>query len=159
MPSPAVVDNHRMIDHIEVPVVIAVGPCTTAVELSAWSREQLTCEAVGITMVVTAIVGTGIVVLVGVAVDYLIITAIGVSWVELWRSANGERLCFLNLPVLEHTYLQACIVVPAEDTTLNDVIRAFHLHAVVLSVLQHQAVESPVVGQVVDIDTTSHLEC
>ncbi len=38
MPSPAVVDDHRVIDHIEVPVVIAVGPGTATVELGAGTQ-------------------------------------------------------------------------------------------------------------------------
>ena len=162
VPGPAVVDDNGVVDHVEVPVVVAVSPCTASVELRSGTGKQLAGETVGIAaafaVALSSLVVAGVVVLVGVAVDDLVVAAIGVAWIELRRATDGERLGLLDAEVLEHAYLQARVVVPAEDATLDDVVRALHLHAVVLGVLEHQSVESPVVCQVVDVDATGHLE-
>jgi hypothetical protein len=82
MPSPAVVDDHRVIDHIEVPVVIAVGPGTATVELGAGTREQFAGKTVGIATVVSAVIGSTVVVLVSIAIDNLIITAVDIARIK-----------------------------------------------------------------------------
>ena len=158
MPRPAVVDNHGVVDHVEVPVVVGVCPCAASVELSARTGEQLACKAVGVAMVVGAAVSHCVVVLIRVAVDYLVIAAVGIAGVELWLPADWERLGFLNGEIFEHAYLQACVVVPAEHAALYNIVGAFYLHAVVLGVLKRQPVESPVVGKVVHIYATRLLE-
>ena len=61
MPGPATVDDHRVIDHIEVPVVIAVGPCSATVELCAGAGKQFAGKAVGIASIVGAVVGATVV--------------------------------------------------------------------------------------------------
>ena len=158
MVCPAVVDYYRVICHVEVPVVVGVIPCTASVELCARTREQFNSKTVGVATVVRSTVCLGVSVLVRVAVDDLVVTAVRVVRVELRSTADRERLCLLNREVLEHTNLQTSVVVVAEGTTLNDIVRTLHLHTVVLGMLQNESVECPVVGKVVDVDTTRLLE-
>ena len=158
MIGPAVVDDHGMIGHVEIPVVIAVVPSTAAVELGAGTGEQLHGKTVSVATVIRTAVSLCVSILVGVAVDDLVVAAVGVAGIELGCAADGERLGLLNLPVLIHTNLQTGVVVIAEGAALHDVVRALHLHTVVLGMLQRQSVESPVVGQMVNIDTTGLLE-
>ena len=158
MPSPAAVDDYGVIHHIEVPVVIAIGPCTASVKLCSRTREELACKAVGIAAIVGAIICATIVVLVGITVDDLVVTTVGIARIELWSAANGKRLGLFDGEVLVHTYLQSCVVVPTEDASLNDVIGTFYLHAVIFGILKHKAVEGPVVGFMIHVDAASHLE-
>ena len=147
-----------MISHIEVPVVIGIIPCTTAIKLGAGAGKQLNGKAVGVTTVIRAAERLQIRILVGVAIDDRVVTAVRIVRVEFRSTANRERLGLLYLPVLIHTYLQACIVIETEDAALHDVVRALHLHTVVLGMLEHETVESPVVGHVVYIDATRLFE-
>ena len=146
VPGPTMVDDHRVVHHVKVPVVVAVGPGATAVELSAGAGEELAGKAVGIAAVVAAVIAAQVGVLVGVAVDDLVAATVGIVRIVLRLSADGQRLRLLNGKVLVHAYLQTGIVVPTEHAALDDVVRPLHLHTVVLSVLQHQSVERPVVG-------------
>ena len=157
MVSPAGINDDRMVDHIEIPVVIAVSPCPTTMKLRSRTGEELTGKAVGITTIIGTVVASQITIVVRVAVDDLIISAELIVRVELRRSGR-QRLRLLDVEVFVHTYLESCVVVVVKDASFNDVVRTLHLHAVVLGIADDQAVECPVVSEVVHIDATPHLE-
>ena len=64
IPCITIVYQYRMVHHVEVPVVIAVVPCTASVKFGARSREQFARESVGITAVIRACECHGIIIIV-----------------------------------------------------------------------------------------------
>ena len=133
MVSPAGIDDNGMVYHIQVPVVVAVGPCPASVKLCARSREEFACEPVGITSIVGAVVASQVPVVVGVAIYDLVVSAELVAGVEL-RCASGQIFCLLDTEVLIHSYLQSGVIVVVEDTPLYDVVRPLPLHAIILGI-------------------------
>ena len=132
MISPAIVNDHRMIDHVEIPVVITVGPSATTMEFRTRAGKQLTGKTIGIAVVRTVIAAT-VIIVIGVTINDHVTATELVPGIELWRS-RWQRLGLLDTEILIHAYLQTCIVIVMENALFDDVIGTFHLHAVIFRI-------------------------
>ena len=157
MISPAIVNDHRMIDHVEIPVVITVGPGATTMEFRTRAGKQLTGKTIGIATVVRTVIAATVVIVIGVAINDHVTATELVPRIELWRS-RWQRLGFLDTEILIHAYLQTRIVIVMENALFDDIIGTFHLHAVILRIAKREPLKMPIVGQMVHIDTATHLE-
>ena len=133
-PCPAFCEDHIVIGLKKIPCVIGVTPCATADETVAYAVVHFTSKTIGI----RTVVGIVIAVMMRVAVNDVIIGAIG----TVVLTDAGERIGEL----MSETELDAGIEVIGELAALYAVVGAFQFDGIVGSVHDMQAEENPVIA-------------
>ncbi len=73
VPHPAVIDYDRVINHIQIPVVVGVIPCTAAMKLGSGPRKQFGSKTIGIASIIRTTERSAVVVVPCITIDHLII--------------------------------------------------------------------------------------